>query len=194
MIENQRKNQDKKLRSGERQVREKLETIEYWHKWRYNEALKYIEANDKVLDLGCGCGYGSDILSAKAKKVIGVDDSEEAINYAKKYWKKDNIDYYCNNVFNIKENFDIVIAFEIIEHVKDTDKIFNLIRQWTKKKIILSVPHISVPLSRSKWHWRHFKTEEIENYIKSRGFVIERIETPKFGKGLAIFCVGDKIK
>lgn len=184
----QNKNPNKSLRSGERQIRNSLEKMEYWQKWRYEEALKYIDKNNNVLDLGCGCGSGSFILSKKAKQVTGVDDSQETIDYAKRCWKAKNIEYHCMDALQIKESFDVVTAFEIIEHIKDTENMFKKLGEITKSILILSVPHISAPLE-NKFHWKHFTEKEVRKYIINVGFKVERIETLRFGRGLAVFCM-----
>lgn len=56
----------------------------YMHIQRYKFAAKNVYG--KVLDLGCGFGYGSAILanSEKVEKVIGADISTSAVEYAKK--------------------------------------------------------------------------------------------------------------
>lgn len=190
----QRRYQDKRLGSGERQVRPTLEGIERWHKWRYEEAKKYFDEKDSVVDLGSGCGYGTFILAQKATRVVGIDDSEEAIEYANKYYKLDNIEFISGDLFNMKDLFDTTVAFEIIEHVKDIDKIFDLIRLITKKKIILSVPHVSIPVKVSKWHWRHFTEEDIGQQIERIGFNNEILKLVTFQRGLAVFCIAIKKK
>jgi ubiquinone/menaquinone biosynthesis C-methylase UbiE len=47
--------------------------------------LKHIGQNDLVLDLGCGYGRVAVRLTEKAKKVIGIDISEDNIQLAKEY-------------------------------------------------------------------------------------------------------------
>lgn len=105
----------RKLNSVERQVSENLDGIEHWHKWRYNKALDFIENGDIVIDLGCGCGYGSYILSSAAKSVTGIDDSEEAIQFANKHYKTVNNRFDNKGIFDVEGAFDVVVAFEIIE-------------------------------------------------------------------------------
>ncbi len=185
----------KQLKSGERQVRKTLDKVGKWHKWRYSQVLPYIKEGDVVLDIGCGVGYGSYILSKKAGKIIGIDDSQEAIDYANKYWLNENIEYKCQDVFGIKGQYDIIVALELIEHIKDTEKLFQKFNQWTKKYLFLTVPHISINLkTASKYHWRHFSEEDIKKYIKSINFSIEKLKLVKFGHGLAIFCIAKRNK
>jgi len=51
----------------------------------YNFALKYVKRNEgKILDAGCGYGYGTYYLSLKTKNnVVGVDIDKKA-NYKEK--------------------------------------------------------------------------------------------------------------
>ena len=178
----QRKDHNKTLNSGERQVSDNLNNIEKNHILRYKKACEYIKNEHIVMDLGCGCGYGSYMLSQIARFVISIDDSKEAIEYAKIHWKRNNIEYFCKNALHCREVMsksirpDIIVAFEIIEHIKDTDKLFELIGQLAKEKIIFSVPSKKIPVKRSKWHWRHFDKEEISVYLDNIGFSVEYFE------------------
>lgn len=193
-MNNQRKNQNDKLLSGERQVKNNLSKIEKNHLWRYNEACKYITNNDLVLDVGMGCGYGSFILSKKAKEVIGIDDSKEAVEYAKQNWAAENIKHINGNALQIGDFMvDVTVAFEIIEHLKDDIDFINYIKDLSKKYIIISVPHISVPLTKSSWHWRHYTNEDITNLFVDENWIVERLENPIFGKGKAVFAIFKRI-
>ena len=186
----QRKDQDKRLNSGERQVAISLDKIEPTHIDRYKRAYTIVKNTDTVLDLGCGCGYGSVLLANKARKVIAIDDSKEAIDYANVYWKRKNINYLCGDVFDIKEKYDVVVAFEIVEHIKDTDKLFDKFKEWTKEYLIFSVPHISIPVKRSKWHWEHFSEKEIRNYVKKIGLELVSLEkVPDRLNGFNLICL-----
>lgn len=104
---------------GERQIGQNIEDIEIKHVERYRYAQKYCENKD-VLDAACGCGYGSNILSEVAKSVLGVDYSQEAIDYAQKYWGAKNITF---NQFDLNSDltalgrFDVIVSLETIEHL-----------------------------------------------------------------------------
>ncbi len=53
----------------------------YEHLQRYKYALK--RCKGRILDLGCGTGYGTKMLYDKGNEVFGIDISQAAINYAK---------------------------------------------------------------------------------------------------------------
>jgi len=106
---------------GERQIGKTKNEIEPKHVARYTFALKYLKSTDCVLDAACGCGYGSNILAQRAKCVLGVDYSQDAIDYANKYWARDNIKFLkydlSNDIYNDLGKFDLVVSFETVEHL-----------------------------------------------------------------------------
>lgn len=195
-MNNQNKNPDKRLRSGERTVRNKLANVEYWHLWRYNEACKYITKKDLVLDCGMGVGYGSFILSKVAKEVIGIDDSKEAVLYAKKYWMASNIRHIQGDVLRMGDfRPDIIVAYEIIEHIKNDKEFISYIKDLSKKYIVISTPHKSVNLKRSRWHWLHYDKQMLNERFVDNNWKCIRYEEPIFGTGSkACFAVYKRIQ
>jgi SAM-dependent methyltransferase len=91
------------------------------HLKRYEFALGWSEGAD-VLDAGCGAGYGSAFLASNARRVTGVDSSAEAIDYARAHYTAANVDFVQADVLALpfdEASFDLVCAFETIEHVTD---------------------------------------------------------------------------
>lgn len=113
--------------TGERCILgESGKVLEAEHLNRYKFASEYIQ-DKKVLDIGCGTGYGTALLALKAKKIVGVDIdiSKEAINYAKNNYSKKNIEFYVGNATNLNflkdEEFDAIVSFETIEHMRQSN-------------------------------------------------------------------------
>lgn len=80
----------------------------------------------KVLDAGCGVGYGSNVLSDEAKTVIGIDVSEEVIRDAAGSYPAGNrlwLAASCTHLPFANASFDVVVAFEVIEHLHDWPKL-----------------------------------------------------------------------
>jgi len=88
------------------------------HIARYSWACRY--AKGLTLDLGCGCGYGSFLMSFIADKVIGIDYEDIAIETANEHFKRPNIEYKLQDLedFNEKE-YDFFAMLECLEHVED---------------------------------------------------------------------------
>ena len=87
------------------------------HVATYKYALKFIE-NKRVLDYGCGSGYGSYFLSEKAKSVIGVDINPDAVLMAQKNYVSENLSFSEIKSLNEKD-FDVITSFQVVEHVPD---------------------------------------------------------------------------
>ncbi|MFH1957615.1 MAG: methyltransferase domain-containing protein [bacterium] len=91
----------------------------YYHEYAY--ALNYINSSDSVLDLACGWGNGTAILAKKCKEAIGVDISEEYIEYAKKKYSMANLKYVTSDAVKTgfgSNLFDRVVSVHTIEHIK----------------------------------------------------------------------------
>ena len=76
-----------------------------------------------ILDIGCGGGLVSEPLSRLGANVTGIDFIENNIEVAKKHSVKKNlkINYIHGDIEKIKldKKFDIIIMFEILEHLND---------------------------------------------------------------------------
>lgn len=82
---------------------------------RYAFACKYT-VGKVILDIPCGVGWGTSLLSAKSK--IGIDISLEAIDYAKSHYP--GIDFRVGDMASIylpDKSIDIIVCLEGYEHV-----------------------------------------------------------------------------
>lgn len=78
----------------------------------------------EVLDLACGTGYGSYYLADGARRVLGVDVSEEAIAYARRRYRHENVAFEVMDATQLAladRAFDVVCSFETIEHLPDRE-------------------------------------------------------------------------
>ncbi len=87
---------------------------------RYSYALKYCRGK-KVLDIGCGFGGGTEFIAKNgAKSVLGIDYDERVIKPISKTNRIRNLSFRKLDAFDlgkINEKFDVVLVFEIIEHL-----------------------------------------------------------------------------
>jgi len=114
------------------------------HLARYELAKGLLGLNDTVLDIACGSGYGTEMLSWKAKRVYGIDVAEQAIEYAKEYHQQKNIEYQVAEMedFEIGEKVDTITCFETIEHVESPIRCLENTLRFLKPNglFILSTP------------------------------------------------------
>ncbi len=74
-----------------------------------------------ILDIGCGGGLMCESLAKMGAKVTGIDASVKNISVAKLHSEKSGlaIDYRAATADQLTEQFDVVLALEIVEHVAD---------------------------------------------------------------------------
>ncbi len=138
--------------------------------------------NKKVLDIACGAGYGSRIISdSGAKQVIGADISDDNIKYAKSKYSKENITFVKHDVtLEFGDEFDVVVSFETIEHVDDHIAAMKALYSATKSGglLIISSPNRSItnPYLPSNTpcnaggHIREFTIDEFRGFFLNVGY------------------------
>jgi len=93
------------------------------HLKRYEFAQQWTAGAD-VLDAGCGSGYGTSFLGRDARRAVGVDRSPEAIEHARARYAAPKVEFVEADLLRLPledASFDVVCAFETIEHVDDQD-------------------------------------------------------------------------
>lgn len=109
--------------NGEKGV-SRLETIRHLLRYKFLSLFSY---NKRVLDCACGCGYGSYILSKNAKEVAGIDLDSTLIEFANKYNRTPNINFFLSNIEQFTNGtFDLVVSVETFEHISP-DKIDSFV-------------------------------------------------------------------
>ena len=103
--------------------------------------------NLEILDLGCGGGLVSESLARLEAKVTGVDFVGNNIKIAKKHAKSNNlkINYIKSDIeeLNIKKKFDVVILFEILEHLDDWKFFLNKLNKVVKNNGLIIISTIN---------------------------------------------------
>ena len=193
-----------------------------------NQCIKKVQAHaqfDKqiwkpnIVDVGCGSGVGSNILSQEAHFVWGIDKNEWSIEFAQEaFTREKNGIYYSPQVtfdlFDIMTDsrqvmqFDIVVAIEVIEHIYDTDKFLRALQRFTKKdkkgNVHVNPPtefYISTPNRNSKkirkdkpantFHVREYTSQEYKALLLKYFEQVELFDNT--GKPVADDCVDDLV-
>lgn len=91
------------------------------HLGRYMFAVR-LAGGKRVLDAGCGAGYGAAQLARVAASVIGADIAADAVVFARGQYRNPNLSFEqasCTALPHPDGCFDLVVAFEVIEHLTD---------------------------------------------------------------------------
>jgi 2-polyprenyl-3-methyl-5-hydroxy-6-metoxy-1,4-benzoquinol methylase len=80
-------------------------------------------AGKRVLDHGCGSGYGSNLLSQQADHVIGVDINAEVIDFCLRSYQAPNLTFQTIKADTplpfVDGQFDVIVSFHVIEHIAE---------------------------------------------------------------------------
>src|SRR5256885_14875768 len=102
-----------------------LHSIRPDHVKRYEFAADLLGSLD-VLDLACGCGYGSKILHDSGYKVTGVDIDPNTIAYARKNYPGPT--YVAMKAEKWGGPWECLVSFETLEHLKDPKSVLDKVR------------------------------------------------------------------
>ena len=136
------------------------------HLARYCFAESFV-LGKRVLDAGCGAGYGAARLVDSANQVLALDNAAEAVNHCKtSYPSVLFIQADCTEMPVEDASLDVVIAFEVIEHLKDWQKLVSeAARVLTPSGVLLvSTPnrdyYASTRTTPNPFHIHEFNYEE----------------------------------
>lgn len=130
------------------------------HLARYRFALEQIGQGERVLDAGCGTGYGTHLLSEKSTFTLGIDYAPQALEYARRNYAAANLAFAvmnCHRLAVADSSFDRVISFEVFEHLEHADEFLAECHRVLRPggRLILSTPN------RASWdvHMRAIQQE-----------------------------------
>lgn len=86
----------------------------------------------RVLEAGCGDGYGSAYLAqSAASSVVGIDYEEAVIKDAKRKYQARNLEFVTMDALKLEfpgNSFDAACSFQVIEHIRE-GKLFEFLRE-----------------------------------------------------------------
>jgi len=131
--------------------------IHYEHLHRYAFATHFVKGK-KVLDLGCGEGYGTCMLAKEAEYVAGVEIDEATVQHARSRYTRDNLEFIEGSMLAVpiegEKKFDVAVCFEGIEHIAEHDKLLSEVKRLLKDDglFIVSTPNKAVYTDEPDYH------------------------------------------
>lgn len=192
---------------------DRLDIYQKNHFKRYEFAKEIVNFGDVCGDFACGTGYGTVLISDKAKEVIGADLDSIVINTIKeRYEKKTNVTFLNENLLNLKFDmiFDTILSFETIEHFEEAD-IKLLLKIFAKSlkvngKLVFSTPYMqekSEAAMKLGFHLTFYIDEnKIMGWLNEAGLKIESFKYQNYNTHIIeddlekkdfIICVAQKI-
>jgi SAM-dependent methyltransferase len=148
------------------------------HLERYHWAAQHVHSDD-VLDIACGLGYGSAMLSgsARAPRVLGVDRSPEAVETAAARHGSDRVSFQvvedAETVSLGDRRFSTIVSLETLEHLEHPVAFLRRMHALLTPggKLIVSAPVRENP-GDNPFHLHCFKHDTLRAVV-SEGFEIE---------------------
>ncbi|MDQ2760057.1 MAG: class I SAM-dependent methyltransferase [Actinomycetota bacterium] len=157
----------------------------YWFR-RHLAVYEWIGARVsglRVIDMACGEGYGSELLSHAGTRVIGVDANPEAHEHARLRYARRNLRFERDMVqsYGDEASCDAVVFLQTIEHVPDP---VTVLRHFHGILAPGGVAYISTPnvltlapagasKSANPWHCKEYEPGEFHRLC---GSVFDRVE------------------
>ncbi len=148
---------------------------------------KYLKKNDTVLDYGCARGAYTIALAGDVKEIRGIDISPKMIELAKN--KSKDISFKEATIFDISEKYDVVLAFNLLHLLEDTQKVIQKIDEilkpggrfisvttCMKEQLLLRIAGFFISIF-GVLYVRKFKISELKKLISIR---LDIVETEKF--------------
>lgn len=161
-------------------------------------------SNKDLLEIGYGAG---DIFSLYEKlklKMYGYDFSDTAYNYATNNINNKNVTLYKEESEIIQRKYDIVAAYEVLEHIEDDEDAIKLWKSYLKPNGKLL---ISVPAHQNRWgandkysgHFRRYSKSDLISLLNKANLKVNYIYTYDFPSNIILdpirdYEVGKKLK
>ena len=140
--------------------------IHHRHLIAYKEAGQYVKG--RVLEIGSGEGYGISILAPHAEIYYALDKHATPVPGG-----LSNVRFSQAQVPPLEgfedNTFDLVVTFQVIEHIKNDllflREIFRVLKPGGR--LILTTPNIRMSLTRNPWHVREYTLDQMRRKAAS---------------------------
>jgi len=142
----------------------------YWYR-RHLVVYEWIAARTlgkRVVDMACGEGYGSEVLSRGAASVVGVDANPEAHEHARLRYVRQNLRFERDLVETFSEECDAVVFLQTIEHVQNPGEILEHFKSmlapggvaYVSTPNLLTLAPPGAEKSENPWHVKEYRAHE----------------------------------
>lgn len=160
----------------------------YWferHVVAYRLAATRV-AGRRVLDAGCGEGYGLRMLrAAGAAHVVGADLDAATVAHARRTYAAQGVEVVRCELMDLPladDEIDVTVSFQVIEHVHDVPGFLASLHRVTRRDgaVVLATPNrltftpdSDTPVN--PFHVREFTAAELTTEVERAGLVVDEV-------------------
>jgi len=136
----------------------------------YKKHVNYIINNfdrkikGTLLDVGCGDGLISCLLAKKGFNVKGIDLEYKGIRLAQR--KCSSVLFEVKDVFDMSEQFDYLLASEVIEHLPNPEEFFEKVKDLFRREALITTPKRDYYREIGSYHFKEYSIFEFENLLE----------------------------
>jgi SAM-dependent methyltransferase len=169
-------------------------SVHAWLRWAAIERLLNRREPLTVLEIGAGLGSAG-VLLARRFDYVGIELDETAATAARTRFARQGIDSMrlLHGGLDLVEGsqFDIVCAFEVLEHLEDDRGALEDWRRFVAPggSVLISVPADPArfgPADEKAGHFRRYSRSSLEHLLVSAGFVDARVLAYGFPAGYVL--------
>ncbi len=180
--------------TGERTV-PGLDVENYWFR-RHEVVYQRLAprcAGREVLEAGCGEGYGADLISRVARRVIALDYDDATVAHVRAHYPR--VQVIHGNLAELPladASVDVVVNFQVIEHLWDQAQFVDecarvlrpsgLLMMSTPNRITFT-PDRDTPIN--PFHTRELNADELGRLLVDAGFALDGVYGVFHGPRLA---------
>jgi len=163
-----------------------LEAGNFWFRSRNRLIIwalrQYFPEAKNLLEIGCGTGFVlSGIRQALPELILsGSEIFSEGLDFAAE--RLPGVELFQMDARRIpfREEFDVIGAFDVLEHVKEDEEVLSQMYRATRKGggILITVPHhpfLWSPADDYARHVRRYQARELKDKVRRVGFNVIRL-------------------
>lgn len=132
------------------------------HLYAYETAAGFTKAGSRVLDIGFGEGYGSQILLQAGADYRGIEVDPEIVEHARRKYGP-HFDVYDGTAIAAHEGtYDLVLAFQMIAYLADPQPLLQEIRRVLDPEgcAVITTPNRAYRLFDGQRPWNRYHARE----------------------------------